>query len=159
MSETLRTDVLIIGTGIAGLTNAIKLAESGLEVIIISREEDANITNTAWAQGGIIYSPNTIENKKLLIKDILDASAHTANINAATILAERSGNILEEILIEKAKANFEKDSEHNLKYTKEAAHSMARIIYKGDYTGKTIQEALFSFVKTNKKIKVLNFRQ
>ena len=55
----------------------------------------------------LLYDP-TKENKKLLIKDILDASAHTANINAATILAERSGNILEEILIEKAKANFEK---------------------------------------------------
>jgi L-aspartate oxidase len=154
MSQTYNTDILIIGTGIAGLTAAIKLAESGHSVLMISREKEVNSTNTAWAQGGIIYSANTAEDKELLIKDITEASAHTSNLNAASILAERSGDILNEILIEKAQTAFERDESGQLKLTKEAAHSVPRIIYRGDYTGKTIQQSLFDYIKKQKNIKI-----
>jgi L-aspartate oxidase len=47
-------DTLIIGCGIAGLSCALKLAEKGLKVSIITREEKPETTNTMWAQGGII---------------------------------------------------------------------------------------------------------
>ena len=49
-------DVLIVGSGIAGLTSAIKLAEQGASVGICTREEEPEHTNTYWAQGGVIYS-------------------------------------------------------------------------------------------------------
>ena len=49
-----KTDVLILGTGIAGLSSAVTLAEKGYQVTIVTREKDPAATNTVWAQGGII---------------------------------------------------------------------------------------------------------
>lgn len=139
-------DVLIIGTGIAGLASAARLAEFGLNVGIITREKDPTLTNTAWAQGGIIYSKGSEET---LIDDILKASAGTSFIDAAKLVAYQSPSILEDLLITKARAGFEKDEDGNLKFTKEAAHSCPRILYKGDFTGKEIQISLLNYLKNN----------
>ncbi|EQC48283.1 putative L-aspartate oxidase [Bacteriovorax sp. BSW11_IV] len=136
-------DVLIIGTGVAGLSSAAKLAESNLKIGIITREADPNVTNTYWAQGGIIYSSAGDES---LIEDIIKASSNSCNIEAAKILTKRSGRILEEMLLEKAQTNFERD-EGKLKFTREAAHSKERILYQGDFTGKAIQVSLLNYLK------------
>ena len=95
------TDVLIIGTGIAGLASAIKLAEKKLNVTIVTREKRPEITNTYWAQGGIIYSPKDLHDQEDLIKDILKASSYTSNEEAARILATKSAEIIDEVLIHK----------------------------------------------------------
>lgn len=142
----LEYDVLIIGTGIAGLSSAARLAEKGLRVAIITREKDPTNTNTAWAQGGIIYSKGSEES---LIEDILKASSGTSFLPAAKLLAYESSAILDELLINKAKTDFEKSEEGKLKFTKEAAHSVPRILYKGDYTGKEIQITLLNYLKNN----------
>jgi len=142
--NTLEFDILIIGTGVAGLSAAVKLAEKNHKVGIITREKDPNISNTYWAQGGII-SP--AEDDQTLIEDIQKASSHTSNVKAAAILAGQSRKILNELLIEKAGTNFEKDEHGNLLFTKEAAHSTSRILYKGDFTGKEIQVSLLNYLK------------
>jgi L-aspartate oxidase len=139
-------DVLILGSGIAGLTSAIKLAESGLKIAIVTREDSSTETNTYWAQGGIIYPQEASIEMETLVQDIDKASSYTSNLKAAEILATRSANILEEILIEKTGANFAKDSDGNLSLTKEAAHSIKRIIYKGDMTGREIQKSLYNYI-------------
>lgn len=141
---TFHFDVMIIGCGISGLSAAVKLAETGVKVGVITREEDPLISNTFYAQGGIIYPQKNDEN---LILDIMKASSHTANYQAARMLVEKSGNILDELLIEKAKTNFCRDSLGNLLLTKEAAHSEARILYNGDFTGKEIQISLLNYLK------------
>jgi L-aspartate oxidase len=63
MNASLHTDVLILGSGIAGLTAALKLAEQKLQVTIVTREKKPEVANTFWAQGGIIYSPETMHDK------------------------------------------------------------------------------------------------
>ncbi|MGK0367716.1 MAG: L-aspartate oxidase, partial [Thermoproteota archaeon] len=140
------SDVLIIGCGIAGLSSAIKLAESGLKITIVTKQKNPNETNTYWAQGGIIYSQKDSKDYESLISDIDKASSHSANIKAASVLAERSTKIVEELLLEKADTNFERDEEGNLLFTKEAAHSVKRILYNGDMTGKEIQTSLLNFL-------------
>lgn len=140
------TDVLILGTGIAGLSSAIKLAEKKLKVTIVTREKRPEITNTFWAQGGIIYSPKDHNDQEDLINDIMKASAQTSNIEAAKILAHRSAEIIDEVLIHKSHTDFAKDAEGELLFTKEAAHSRDRIIYKGDMTGKAIQLSLLNYL-------------
>ena len=141
-------DVTIIGCGISGLTAAAKLAETGMKVGILTRENDPNISNTYWAQGGIIYSD---VNDNDLISDINKASAYTSNKKAAQVLKDRSGDILEEVLLSHAKTEFARDDNGELLFTREAAHSVDRILYQGDYTGKTIQVSLLNLLKDRKR--------
>lgn len=137
-------DVLILGTGIAGLSAAATLAEKGLNIAIVTREKEPANTNTVWAQGGIIYAKGSEES---LVEDILKASAGTSSIEAAKVIAYQSSTILEDLLITKAHSNFERDESGELLFTKEAAHSMPRILYRGDYTGKDIQITLLNFLR------------
>ena len=143
-----KKDVLIIGTGIAGLTSAIKLAEAGKQVLIVTRAKKPEVTNTYWAQGGIIFPDRDDVD---LVNDIDKASSHTSNIEAATLLEKRGGEILKEVLLKKVKTEFDQDKNNELLYTKEAAHSKARIIYKGDYTGKAIQVSLLNYLNDKKR--------
>ena len=140
------TEVLVIGSGISGLSAAIKLAEAKKKVTIVTRAKRPESTNTFWAQGGIIYSPKDLNDQESLIQDILKASAYTSNIEAAKILSTRSADIIDEVLIHKSNTDFAKDAEGELLFTKEAAHSRDRIIYKGDMTGKAIEIALLNYL-------------
>ena len=145
MSGAYQFDVLIIGSGIAGLSSAIKLGESGLKVGILTREKDPRISNTFWAQGGIIYPINETDDKsKNLVGDIDRASSYTANLEAAEILQKKSPKIVEELLLNKAKTNFKKNSNGELDLTREAAHSIERILYQGDVTAKDIHISLLN---------------
>lgn len=151
------TDVLIVGSGIAGLAAAIKLAEKKLNITIVTREKCPEITNTFWAQGGIIYSPKDLNDQEDLMKDIIKASAFTSNIEAAKILSSRSAEIIDEILIHKSHTDFAKDAEGELLFTKEAAHSRDRIIYNGDMTGKAIQISLLNYLNDEKRFPNVRF--
>lgn len=151
------TDVLIIGSGVAGLSAAIKLAEEKKSVTIVTREKRPEITNTYWAQGGIIYSPKDNNDQEDLVKDILKASSYTSNIEAAKILSTRSAEIIEEMLIRKSNTNFAKSNDGELLYTKEAAHSRERIIYQGDMTGKEIQVSLLNFLDNKERFPNVTF--
>ena len=55
MNDYLETDVLILGSGIAGATAALELADAGLAVTVVTRALQPEDSNTYWAQGGIIY--------------------------------------------------------------------------------------------------------
>ena len=145
-----KTDVLIIGSGISGLAAAIKLAEKKLSITIVTREKKPEITNTFWAQGGIIYSPKDLNDQEDLLKDIMKASAFTSNMDAAKVLTTRSADIIDELLIHKSHTDFAKDAEGELLFTKEAAHSRERIIYNGDMTGKAIQISLLNYLSDEK---------
>lgn len=151
------TDVLIIGTGIAGLSAAIKLAEGKYRVTIVTREKRPEITNTYWAQGGIIYSPKSLNDQEDLINDIIRASSFTSSQEAARILASRSAEIIEEMLIRKSHTDFAKSEKGELLFTREAAHSRERIIYKGDMTGKEIQLSLLNYLADEQRFPNVTF--
>jgi L-aspartate oxidase len=143
----LQTDVLIIGTGIAGATAALRLAcNPERRVTLITRDPDPHESNTYWAQGGIIHrGPN--DNADLLVKDILAAGAGASLPSAARILAEEGPKLLQEILIETANIHFDKDDSGALAYGQEAAHSMRRIIHVADGTGAAISKGLVTALK------------
>jgi len=151
------TDILIIGSGVAGLSAAIKLAENGKKVTIVTREKRPEITNTYWAQGGIIYSPKDQKDEANLVEDILKASSYTSNLSAAELLASRSAEIIDEMLLKKSQTNFAKDQRGDLLYTKEAAHSKDRIIYQGDMTGKEIQVSLLNYLDNKERFPNVSF--
>lgn len=141
-------DVLIIGTGIAGLTCALKLAEKGFRIGLVSREKDPNISNTFYAQGGIIYPQ---KDDDFLGPDILKAGSQTNNSNAINVLRENGGKILKEVLLDKVEVDFSRKSTGELNFTLEAAHSFPRILFKGDFTGREIQTTLLNYIKDVKR--------
>src|SRR5512145_1221732 len=130
----LQTDVLIIGTGIAGATAALKLAEDpNRHITIITRELDPHESNTGYAQGGII-SRGPDDSADLLVKDILQAGAGASLPSAARILAEEGPALLETLLVEVAGVPFDRADDGGIEWGQEAAHSRRRILHVGDGT-------------------------
>ena len=149
------TDVLIIGSGIAGCTAALRLArDPNRHIILISRNPDPHESNTRWAQGGIVHrSPE--DTPQLLIQDILAAGAGASLPAAAQVLAEEGPPRLEEILLQGAGIQFDRDAAGRLAYGQEAAHSVRRILHVGDGTGYVIIKALISAVRSRPNIELL----
>jgi L-aspartate oxidase len=149
------TDVLIIGSGIAGCSAALRLARNpNRRIILITRSTDPHDSNTRWAQGGIIHrSPD--DSPELLIRDILAAGAGASLPAAAQVLAEEGPARLEEILLHESGMDFDRDPDGKLAYGQEAAHSMRRILHVGDGTGHAIIQALITAVQNRPNIELL----
>ncbi len=150
----MKTDVLIIGCGIAGGTAALKLADAGKQVILITRAEHSYESNTHYAQGGIIYKGDNDSNE-LLTKDIIDAGDGYNNIEHVKILAEEGPNLVKKLLIDDLKVLFDKDQDGNLSVINEGAHSKNRILHSADTTGRTIEEALINKIRTKENISLV----
>jgi L-aspartate oxidase len=128
----LRYDVVIIGSGVAGLYTAIALPKT-LKVLVINKSYPWEC-NTYYAQGGVTtaYDDSDIE---LHVQDTLDAGAGMCNTQAVRTMSEHSQEVIHD-LIDRG-FSFDKDEEGNLLYTREAAHSRSRILHAGgDATGR-----------------------
>ncbi len=149
------TDVLIIGSGIAGAAAALKLAQDPKRrIILITREPDARESNTNYAQGGIIHrGPG--DSVELLVDDILAAGAGASLPEAAQILAAEGPQRLEKLLITEAGVGFDRDSEGGLAFGQEAAHSRRRILHVGDGTGKAISQGLIAALRRQPNVELL----
>src|SRR5512141_2145208 len=95
----IQTDVLVIGSGIAGATAALRLARNPQRrVVVITRAPDPQESNTRYAQGGII-SRGPGDDADLLTADIMAAGAGATLPQAARILAEEGPIALNDVLI------------------------------------------------------------
>ena len=101
-SELITTDVLIVGSGIAGCTTALDLADAGVAVTVITRATRPEDSNTVWAQGGIIYEGEE-DSPALLAEDILNAGAGHSYPPAVNILAEEGPAAVERVLLRAAR--------------------------------------------------------
>ncbi|MBN1305720.1 MAG: L-aspartate oxidase [Anaerolineales bacterium] len=149
------TDVLIIGSGIAGATAALKLAQNpSRRIILITRAPEESESNSKYAQGGIIgRGPD--DSAELLVEDILAAGAGASLPEAAQILSSEGPDLLEQTLIRFAGITFDKNKDGKLSYGKEAAHSTRRILHVGDGTGKAIMEGLTAALRKQSNIELL----
>ena len=155
MDETfVSTDILIIGLGIAGAAVAYKLAEAGLNVVVVLKGTLEDDGNTHYAQGGIVYKGDS-DSPELLYKDIMEAGSWVNNPEAVKIVAFEGPKILKDFLIDKIGVEFYRDEKGNLEFTEEGAHSIRRIIFSGDKTGKAIITKLIESLKKFKNITIL----
>src|SRR6266550_1510058 len=143
--------VLIIGTGIAGLTAAFCLANAGVRVLLVTKARDPKDCNTFWAQGGIIYQGEGDTPAKL-IEDILLAGAGLSNEEAVRFLAVEGPRVVRELLLEDVQVPFSTTEEGELDLTQEGAHSLPRIIHAGDATGRAIETSLLNRVRNEPNV-------
>lgn len=151
--KTLKTDVLILGCGIAGSSAALEAAKSGLRVIVVTKNKDLEESNTYYAQGGIV-SLGYDDDPELLKEDIINTGDGINNLEAVDILAIEGKNMVESILIKELGIPFTRSSPDVLDYAQEAGHSRRRILHVKDTTGKTIAE---KFIAALKKFSNLTF--
>jgi len=156
-AETRRFDFVVLGSGIAGLTFALKVAPHG-RVAILTKKNRAD-SNTNWAQGGIASVTSREDSVELHVRDTLEAGAGLCNESAVrTILAEGPERIAE--LIALGTQFTERDIPNSsggreLDLTKEGGHSKRRILHAKDATGAEIERALLSAVAATPSITVL----
>lgn len=135
------TDILVIGSGIAGLSAAITAAEKGLSVIVITKDSALEESNTYYAQGGIV-SRGLHDKPEILIDDIFKAGDGISNLEAVKVLALDGPVLVENFLVRKIKVPFSRSKESGYEYAQEAGHSKRRILHHMDSTGRAIEESL-----------------
>ncbi len=147
----MKFDFLIIGSGIAGLTFALKVAEHGT-VCVISKDK-IDETNTKYAQGGIAavtYEPDTFEKH---IKDTLIAGDNLCDEEIVRLVITEGPEQINDLI--KWGTSFDKDDKGNYHLAKEGGHSEHRILHHKDNSGFEIQRAITQRVKSHKNITVL----
>jgi L-aspartate oxidase len=145
--KALKTDVLVIGCGIAGASAALEAAKSGLKVVVITKAAKLEESNTFYAQGGIV-SLGEDDHPELLKDDIIKTGDGINNPQAVEVLASEGKEMVEKIMIKELNIPFARSSPDSLDYAQEAGHSRRRIIHVKDTTGQTIEER---FIETLKK--------
>lgn len=145
-----KCDILVIGCGIAGASLALELSKKGLDVVVLSAGDYFN-SNSAWAQGGIVYTGEG-DSQKLLAQDIQEAGAGLCNSEAVDQLVQRGPELVQKILLKEAQVPFDRKPDGALALTEEAAHSTPRILHHKDQTGRAIMQALLRQIQ--KKIEI-----
>jgi L-aspartate oxidase len=152
----MQTDFLVIGSGIAGLTYALKAAEKYPDKkIIIITKTTADETNTKYAQGGVAVV-NDLENDSFQkhIEDTLIAGDGLCNERVVEIVVKEGPERVSEIIEWGAK--FDKEPDGDYKLGKEGGHSAFRILHHKDITGKEIERALLDALKRCSNIQLIN---
>jgi L-aspartate oxidase len=150
-----QTDFLVIGSGIAGLTYALKVAQQfpGKKVLVITKAA-ADETNTKYAQGGVAVV-NDLENDSFEkhIEDTLIAGDGLCNKEVVEIVVKEGPDRVREII--EWGAQFDKETGGDYKLGKEGGHSESRILHYKDVTGWEMERALLEAVYRQKNIEII----
>lgn len=142
-------DVLIIGSGAAGLAMALHLAPYA-QVAVLSKG-DLTCGSTWLAQGGIAAVLDETDKAQDHINDTLTAGAHLSHLDAVTFTVEHAREAIEWLISQGVPFTREGDHYH---LTKEGGHSHRRIIHAADATGRAIQETLITQAQAHKNIQL-----
>jgi L-aspartate oxidase len=151
----MQTDFLVIGSGIAGLTYALKVAEAkpDKKVTIITKAQ-ADETNTKYAQGGIAGVWDDEDSFDKHIDDTLIAGDGLCNPHIVEIVVKEGPQRIREII--EWGAQFDKDPDGDYSLGKEGGHSMNRILHHKDVTGKEMERALLQKIQSLPNITLIN---
>jgi L-aspartate oxidase len=146
----LKTEVLIIGSGIAGLYTAVQMAKFA-DVILVTKKEKSD-SSTNYAQGGIASVLDSSDSYQNHINDTLIAGAGLCNRKHVEILVKEGPSHIKELM--EIGAHFT-TSQSGLDLAREGGHSHARIVHAKDLTGKEVERALIEYVANLQNVLVL----
>lgn len=148
----IRSDILIIGAGLAGLFLALRLAPR--RCVVLSPGPLGYAASSAWAQGGIAAALGADDSPELHAKDTELAGAGLVDPNVADLLAREASARIQDLV--DLGVPFDRDATGHLSLGLEAAHSRARIVHvTGDLAGKAIMSNLAAAVRAAPHIKLL----
>ncbi|MER7334586.1 MULTISPECIES: L-aspartate oxidase [unclassified Micromonospora] len=147
------TDVIVVGSGVAGLTAALHLREAGLHVTVVTK---VNIDegSTRWAQGGIAAVLDPHDTPAAHASDTEIAGVGLCDPAAVRVLVEEGPTRLRELM--RIGAEFDRNPDGSLMLTREGGHRADRIVHAGgDATGAEVQRALHAAVRRDPWIRLV----
>jgi L-aspartate oxidase len=146
------TDFLVIGSGIAGLSFALRAAEIG-QVLVITKKSDCD-SATNLAQGGLAAVMAADDSFDLHIRDTLDAGAGLCDPQVVEFVVQEGPQRLKELIEVGARFERSKNNPSQFDLGREGGHSRRRVVHAHDLTGKEIERALLTSCKTNPRIEL-----
>lgn len=153
-SGAIETDVLVIGTGLAGCSAAYAAAREGLSVTLITAEAELSEASSYYAQGGIIYRAKE-DTVAAFISDFQRTGVGIVNENAVRVVYQNGPEFIDKILSEELGVPFSRSADGNLDLIKEGSHSFPRIAYIKDHTGQSIQDRFYQKIQTVGNIRII----
>ncbi len=154
---TTRADVVVIGSGIAGLTTALRLKndpDNGVDKVLVVTKDVLNAGSTQWAQGGIAAALGPGDSPEEHAVDTLVAGAGVCDAEAVRVLVDEGPEAVHELIA--LGAMFDLDADGVISLTREGGHHRDRIAHAGgDATGAEIQRALVEAVAAAPEIEVI----
>ena len=150
---TSRADVVVVGSGVAGLMTALHARMAGLSVLLVTKAE-VNEGSTRWAQGGIAAAIGEGDSPEDHLRDTLDAGVGLCDEAAVRILVTQGPEALAELI--DLGARFDTDPSGAISLTREGGHHRDRIAHAGgDATGAEVSRALVAAVALDPLIEVV----
>jgi L-aspartate oxidase len=151
----MKTDILVIGSGIAGLAFALHASDRHPErkITILSKAASGE-TNTRYAQGGIAVPLNDHDIQEH-IRDTLRAGDGLCNRKIVELVVSQARERINEL--EKWGMRFDKNENREFEYGREGGHTVNRIVHSLDSTGLDAENALLKMVRTGKNIRIISY--
>src|SRR3954452_10630832 len=149
---TISTDVVVVGSGVAGLTAALHAAAAGRGLLVTKVLVDAG--STRWAQGGVAAALGADDSPEDHLADTLEAGVGICDVDAVRVLCTEGPGRLRELIA--LGASFDRDPSGELSLTREGGHHRNRIVHAGgDATGAEVSRALVAAVKAHPDIELI----